>query len=88
MIHYRLLPGARQKLRCLAELCFVPTLAEHHLILLPSSLSFLYYLVRPLRLTCKWGWRLLQAMLSRARRVELRPEPKCVQPAALEVAVQ
>jgi hypothetical protein len=64
MIHYRLLPGVWQKLRCLAEACFVPTLAEQHLILLPSSFSFLYYLVRPLRLSCKWAWRLLQAMFS------------------------
>ena len=65
MIHYHLLRGVWQKLRCLAELCFVPTLAEQHLILLPSSFSFLYYLVRPLRLTCKWAWRFLQAMVSR-----------------------
>jgi len=63
MVHYHLLPGVWEKLRCLAELCFVPTLAEHHLILLPSSLSFLYYLVRPLRLSCKWAWRSLQAVL-------------------------
>jgi len=67
MIHYHLLPGVWQKLRCLAELCFVPTLAEYHLIPLPPSFSFLYYLVRPLRLTCKWAWRLLQALLSADR---------------------
>jgi len=88
MVHYRLLRGVRQKLRCLAELCFVPTLAEQHLIPLPPSFSFLYYLVRPLRLSCKWAWRLLQAMLSCNRRVELRLEPKCVRPAALELGVQ
>jgi hypothetical protein len=70
MIHYHLVPGVWQKLRCLAEACFVPTLAEHHLILLPSSLSFLYYLVRPLRLSCKWAWRFLQALVPRDWRLE------------------
>jgi hypothetical protein len=70
MIHYHLLPGVWQKLRCLGEACFVPTLAEQSLISLPSSFSFLYYLVRPLRLSCKWAWRLLQAMLSGDRRLE------------------
>jgi len=71
MIHYRLLPGVWEKLRCLAEASFVPNLTDHDLILLPSSLSFLYYLVRPFRLTCKWAWRSLQAMVSRDWRLEL-----------------
>jgi len=88
MVHYHLVPGVWQKLRCLAELCFVPTLAEHDLIPLPSPFTFLYYGLRPLRLTCKWAWRSLPAMLSRDRRVEPSPEPKCVRPAALEVGVQ
>jgi len=70
MIDYRRLRGVWQKLRWLAELCFAPTLAEHHLILLPSSFSFLYYLLRPLRLTCKWAWRFLQAMLPGDRPLE------------------
>jgi hypothetical protein len=70
MIHYRLLPGVWQKLRCLAEACFVPNLTDHDLILLPSSLSFLYYLVRPLRLSCKWAWRFLQALVPCNRRLE------------------
>ena len=88
MIHYHLLSGVWQKLRCLAELCFVPTLAEQRLIRLPSSFSFLYYLVRPVRLSCKWAWRSLQALVPRNRPVEPRLEPKCVRPAALEVEVQ
>ena len=70
MVHYHLVPGVWQKLRCLAELCFVPTLAERILVPLPPSFSFLYYLVRPLRLTCKWAWRLLQATLSGDRPLE------------------
>ena len=70
MVHYHLVPGVWQKLRCLAELCFVPTLAEQHLIPLPSPFTFLYYGLRPLRLTCKWAWRFLQAMLSRDRPLE------------------
>jgi hypothetical protein len=88
MVHYRLLRGVWEKLRCLAELCFVPTLAERILVPLPSSFSFLYYLVRPLRLSCKWAWRLLRGSLFRNRWLELRPEPKCVRPAALELGVQ
>jgi len=88
MAYYHLLPGVWQKLRCLAEACFVPNLTDHDLILLPSSLSFLYCLVRPLRLTCTWAWRLLQAMLSGDRPLEPRLEPKCVRPGALELRVQ
>jgi hypothetical protein len=70
MIHYRLMRGVWQKLRWLAELCFVPTLAEQHLIPLPSPFTFLYYGLRPLRLTCKWAWRSLQALVPRDWRLE------------------
>ena len=70
IVHYRMLRGVRQKLRYMAELCFVPTLAEQSLIPLPPSFSSLYYLVRPLRLSCKWAWRSLEAIRSRNRRLE------------------
>lgn len=44
---------------------FVPTLAERQCFRLPSPLCPLYYPLRPLRLGCKWGWRLILAGLQR-----------------------
>jgi len=44
----------RGRLRCLAEIVFVPRLADSQAVALPASLSFLYYPLRPLRLALKW----------------------------------
>ena len=55
----RLLRRPSEKLRHLARVFLVPTLAERRLLHLPSFLGFLYYLLRPLRLGCKWSWFLL-----------------------------
>jgi hypothetical protein len=46
---------------------FVPTLAERQSLRLPAPLLPLYYPLRPLRLGCKWGWRLVLAGLQRLR---------------------
>jgi hypothetical protein len=50
----RLMPGVWEKLRCLAEIVFVPRLADRQAVALPASLGFLYYPLRPLRLALKW----------------------------------
>jgi hypothetical protein len=63
----RLLKRPSDKLRYLLRALFWPTLAERRLVRLPSSLGFLYYLLRPLRLGCKWGWRLICACLQQLR---------------------
>jgi len=68
-VYLHLLERPLEKLRRLAAICFVPTLADHQFVQLPSSLSPLYYPVRLLRLTCKWSWLLLSAGLARLGRV-------------------
>ena len=65
VVRLRLLKRPSEKLCFLAHVLFVPTLAERRLYRLPSSLSFLYYPLRPLRLGCKWGWRLARAAWQR-----------------------
>jgi hypothetical protein len=51
----RFLQRPLDKLRYVARVLLVPTLAEWRLVRLPSLLSFLYYPLRPLRLVCKWS---------------------------------
>jgi hypothetical protein len=53
---FRMLKRPRDKLRYGIRLLFLPTLAEHRLLRLPSTLSFLYYPLRLLRLGCRWTW--------------------------------
>jgi hypothetical protein len=55
----RFLTRTSDKLRYIARVLLVPTLAEWRLIALPSFLSPLYYPLRPLRLMCKWSWGFL-----------------------------
>jgi hypothetical protein len=56
--------GARERLRDRARYCLrlaaTPTLGDWRLIALPAQLSFLYYLLRPLRLLWAYGWGRLQ----------------------------
>ncbi len=59
----RFLRRPSEKLSYLARVVFLPTLAERRLLRLPSSLASLYYLVRPLRLGCKWGWCVISRSL-------------------------
>ena len=62
-----LLKRPSDKLRYLLRVLLWPTLAERRLLRLPSSLGFLYYPLRPLRLGCKWGHRLICTCLQRLR---------------------
>jgi putative nucleotidyltransferase-like protein len=62
-----LLKRPSDKLRWLAEMLFVARLADHRFFHLPARLSFLYYFLRPLRLTCKWSWLLVSAGFQRLR---------------------
>jgi len=57
----RLLRSRSQKLRFLAARLFIPTSADCRLLSLPSSLFFLYYPLRPLRVACMVTWWLVQA---------------------------
>lgn len=56
LFYPKLLKRPSEKLRWFAEMFFVARLADRRLFRLPPALSFLYYLLRPLRLTCKWTW--------------------------------
>jgi hypothetical protein len=51
----RLFARPSEKLRYLARVLLVPTLAERRLIRLPARLRALYYPLRPLRLGGRWG---------------------------------
>jgi putative nucleotidyltransferase-like protein len=62
-----LLKRPSDKLRWLAEMLFVARLADHRFFHLPARLSFLYYFLRPLRLTCKWSWLLVSEGFHRLR---------------------
>ena len=76
------------KLRCLAKNVLIPCLTDHDFLRLPSSLSFLYYPMRPMRLTCKWSWRLLKLGFANFVRMlgfwrnnaKLQSAPPCVPP--------
>jgi hypothetical protein len=59
LVFARLLPRRSWKLRYLAGLVFVPTIAERRVVRLPSFLGRLYYLLRPVRLAVRWTGRLL-----------------------------
>jgi hypothetical protein len=61
LFYPRLLKRRSDKLRWLARALFVPNLADQKLVSLPASLILLHYIVRPLRLTCKWSRRFLRA---------------------------
>ena len=64
----RLLKRPSDKLRWLAATLFVPRLTDRMFFRLPAPLGFLYYLLRPLRLTCKGAWVSFRAGLRRLRR--------------------
>jgi hypothetical protein len=69
----RLFARRAQKLRYLARIAFLPTLAERRLLRLPSFLGFLYYPLRPLRLGCKWSGSVLRGIFAtKSQRSEIR----------------
>jgi len=65
----RLLSTPAQKIRFLAIRFLVPTPADSRFIALPSSLGFLYYVLRPFRFAAKGAWWFVQAGTQRVRRV-------------------
>jgi hypothetical protein len=64
----RLLKTPARKLRYLAIRLFAPTLADCEFLPLPASLFFLYYPLRPLRVTCKVANWFAQAGLKKLGR--------------------
>jgi hypothetical protein len=76
------------KLRYLAKNVLIPCLTDRDFLRLPTSLSFLYYPMRPMRLTCKWSWRLLKlgfanfirTLGSWRNNAKLQSAPPCVPP--------
>ncbi len=67
LLYARLLKRPSEKLQWLAEQLFIPRLADRWFFGLPPSLSFLYFFLRPLRLTVKWSWFFLRTGLHRLR---------------------
>ncbi len=65
LFYPRLLKRPSEKLRYWAENIFVPQLSDARIFRLPSSFSFLYYALRPLRLISKWSWLVLRAFVGR-----------------------
>jgi hypothetical protein len=63
--HLRLLKRPLDKLRYIAAVFFAPKLTDRGFLRLPPSLGFLYYLIRPLRLACKWSWMFVLAGFER-----------------------
>ena len=61
LFYLQLLKRPSEKLRWFAEMFFVARLADQQLFQLPPSLDFLYFVLRPLRLTLKWSWLMLSA---------------------------
>ncbi len=61
----RFLKTPLERLRYVARVLLIPTLAELRTFPLPSFLGFLYYPLRPLRLACKWSWQFVSAGLQR-----------------------
>ncbi len=65
LFYPHLLKRRSDKLRWFARGLFVPNLADQIFLRLPAPLSFLYFVLRPLRLTGKWSWRLVRAGFDR-----------------------
>ena len=68
----QLLPTFSQRLQFLATRLFIPTAADCNFLRLPSSLFWLYYFLRPLRLTTAVAGWLIQAAIGRFRRGKRR----------------
>lgn len=66
--HLRVLKRPWDKARYFASIMFAPKPADLDFLRLPPSLGFLYYVMRPPRLACKWSWRLLCAGFGRLKR--------------------
>jgi hypothetical protein len=73
----RMLKRPLDKLRYGIRLLFLPTLAEHRLLRLPSALSPLYYPLRILRLGYRWTWRGACVGVRRLRMLGLKRRLGC-----------
>jgi hypothetical protein len=69
LLLFRLLNTPARRLRYLAIRLLIPTRMDCEFLHLPPSLFFLYYALRPLRVTCKNAWWLVQAGLRSLGRV-------------------
>lgn len=67
LFYPKLLKRPSEKLRWFAEMFFVARQADQMFFHLPGYLDFLYFLLRPLRLTCKWFWLFISAGFNRLR---------------------
>ena len=65
--HMRLLSRPLDRLRYIATVLFVPKLTDRDFLPLPPSLGFFYYLIRPVRLVCKWSWQFVRAAFGRLK---------------------
>jgi hypothetical protein len=72
-LQLRLADGWLPKLRCAAGYVLLPTDADGALRL-PSSLFFLYYLYRPVRLTAKYGMKLFRVISGEVTRHHVRTD--------------
>jgi hypothetical protein len=63
--HLRLLQRPWDKMRYFASIVFAPKPTDLDFLRIPLSLSFLYYVIRPLRLACKWSWLFLRTGFGR-----------------------
>ena len=67
LFYPKLLKRPSEKLRWFAQMFFVARVADRRLFHLPASLDFLYYVLRPLRLTLKWSRLFLSAGFRRLK---------------------
>jgi hypothetical protein len=58
----RLFERRSAKIAYLSRIVFLPTLNEQRLLNVPSSLEFLYFPLRPVRLLCKWITEVLRRL--------------------------
>lgn len=68
LFYPKLLKRPSEKLRWYLERCFVARQADHRFFHLPAALSFLYFVLRPLRLLGKWSGRFLRVGAGRLGR--------------------
>ncbi len=66
-LHPKMLDRRRDRLRYYAHLVFSPTVGDTDFLRVPHLFSFIYYLVRPMRLIGRFGPRLLRDLRMKAR---------------------
>jgi hypothetical protein len=71
LVMARLFKSSIAQWRYLMRVLLVPTFVDHRFIRLPSPLGVLYYPLRPLRLTIKYGWHFGASRLRRLQDARL-----------------